>query len=102
MVNDPGLKKRDIRRFITATAPKRTKKLPGGEHKEIPRAVSKDGLALIVKDLNTRLESIVKACEEALGEINANPNSTFSQKRYNLKVVEDAIKALKKKELEDS
>lgn len=95
----PELKKRAIHKVVTFLAPKRTKTTPEGKEKQLSRGVTKEALDIISKDLNTRLKSIVRACEEALIEINQNPNATFIQKRYDAKVIERAMQILRKRQL---
>jgi hypothetical protein len=95
----PWLKKRQIHRLLKALSPKRGISSPQKGQRLIPRGISPEAVEHITHYINDQLKTIVEASEEALQEINDNPNSYYLQHRYDLAVIESAIKKVKRQEL---
>ena len=93
------LKKSSIHNIIKALSPKREANSPKKGCRVISRSISPEALSFLTSYLNNHVEAVVEACEQALKDINNNPNSYYKQHRYDLRVVKKAIELLESKDV---
>lgn len=91
------LKTTIIHRIIKDLSPKREVSSSKKGHRHIPRSISPEAVSYLTSYINNHLKAIVEACEEALKEINDNPNTYYQQHRYDETVARMAIEKLKGK-----
>jgi hypothetical protein len=92
----PWLRKSQIHKLLKALSPKRIVNSSWKGQRSIPRSITPQAQDIITDYLNHHVEMIIKACEKALKEVNENPNSYYLQHRYDKRVIEKALKKIKK------